>query len=62
MLNWIGQVNGLDSKKRVSKVFNNNLKGSRRRGRPKNRWWNCVYKKVLLNAKLKPGKRGQKQS
>jgi hypothetical protein len=52
----------MDSKRRVSKGFNDNLKGSRLRARPKNRWWNCVYKKILPNAKLKTGERGQKQS
>jgi hypothetical protein len=26
----------------VSKVFNSNPQGSRLRGRPKHRWWNCV--------------------
>jgi len=32
----------MDSKRKVSPVFKNNLQGSRLRGRPKNRWWNCV--------------------
>ena len=32
----------MDSKRKVSQVFDNNLQGSRLRGRPKNRWWNCV--------------------
>jgi len=41
-LNWIGHVNGMDSKRKVSHVFNNNLQGTRLRGRPKNRWWKCV--------------------
>jgi hypothetical protein len=41
-LNWIGHVNRMDSKRKVSQVFNNNPQGSRLRGRPKNRWWNCV--------------------
>ena len=40
-LNWIGHVNRMDSKRKVSQVFNNNPQGSRLRGRPKNRW-NCV--------------------
>jgi hypothetical protein len=40
--NWIIHVNRMDSKRKVSKVFNNNPRGSRLRGRPRNRWWNCV--------------------
>ena len=27
---------------KVSQAFNNNPKGSGLRGRPNNRWWNCV--------------------
>ena len=40
--NWKGHVNKMDSKSKVSQVFNNNPQGSRLRVRPKNRWWNCV--------------------
>jgi hypothetical protein len=29
-------------KEKVIEVFNNNPQGSQLRGRPKNRWWNCV--------------------
>jgi len=32
----------IDSKRKVSQVFNNNPQGSRLRGRPKNRRWSCV--------------------
>jgi hypothetical protein len=39
-LNWISHINRMDSKRKVSQVFNNNPQGSRLRGRPKNRWWN----------------------
>jgi len=38
-LNWIGHVNRMDSKRKLSK---NNLQGNRLRGQPKHRWWNCV--------------------
>ena len=31
-----------ESRRKVSQAFNNNSQGSRPRGRPKNRWWNCV--------------------
>jgi hypothetical protein len=41
-LNWIGHVNGMDCKRKVSYAFNNNFQGSQLRGRPKNRCWNCV--------------------
>jgi hypothetical protein len=46
LLNWIGPINRTDSKRKQSQVFNNNAHGSRLRGRPKNRWWNCVQKDV----------------
>ena len=45
-MNWIGHVNRMDSKRKVSQVFNSNPQGSRLRGRPKSRWWNCVQKDV----------------
>jgi len=32
----------MDSKGKVNEVLNNNPRGCRLRGRPKNRWWNCV--------------------
>ena len=42
-LNWIGRISRMDSKRKVGLVFsNNNPQGSRLRGRPKNRWWDCV--------------------
>ena len=41
-LNWIGNFNRMESKRKVSQVFKNSRKGSRLRGRQKNRWWNCV--------------------
>jgi len=39
-LSWISHVNRMDSKRKVSQVFNNNSQGSRLRGRPKNKWRN----------------------
>jgi len=45
-LNWIGRVNRMDSARKVSLILNNNPQGSRLRGRPKNRWWNCVQTNV----------------
>ena len=41
-LNWIGHVNRMGSKGKLSQVFHNNPQGRRLRGRPKNRWWNFV--------------------
>jgi hypothetical protein len=41
-LNWTGYVNRIDCKRKVSQAYNSNPQGSRLRGRPKNRWWNCV--------------------
>jgi len=45
-LNWIGHVNVMDSRRKVSQVFNNNPQGSRLRGRSKNRRWNCVQTNI----------------
>ena len=47
-------------KETLSQAFNNNPLGSRLKGRPKNRCWNCVRTDVN-KWKLKTGKRGQKQ-
>jgi hypothetical protein len=41
-LNWIGHVNRMDSKRKVSQVFNSDPQGGRLRGRPQNRWWISV--------------------
>jgi intein/homing endonuclease len=41
-MKWIGHVNRMDSKRKVSQLFNNKPQGHQLRGRPKNRWWNCV--------------------
>jgi len=41
-LNWIGDVNRMDSKRKASQAFNDNRQGSRLRGRPNKRWWNCA--------------------
>jgi hypothetical protein len=54
-LNWIGYVNRTDNKIKLNQVFYNNAQGSRLRGRPKNRWWQCVQK-MLVDAKLRSGK------
>jgi epoxyqueuosine reductase QueG len=51
-------VNRVDSKRKVSQVFNYNLNGSRIRGRSKNRWLKCIQKDIK-NVK-EVGKRGQK--
>jgi hypothetical protein len=41
-LNFIGHVSRMDSKRKLNHVFNNNPRGRRLRGRPKNKFWNCV--------------------
>ena len=58
-LNWIGHVSRMDSKRKVSQVFNSYPQGSRLRGRQQNRWWNYVPTDVI-NVKLQIGKRSQK--
>jgi hypothetical protein len=56
-LNWIGRVNGMDSKRKVSKVLSSNPQGSRLRGRPKKRWRNCVQTDInrfkMINWKVR---------
>jgi hypothetical protein len=47
----------MESKSKVSQVFNNNPQVSRLRGRPKTDG-GIVYKQILINAKLQIGKRG----
>jgi hypothetical protein len=36
----------IDSTRKVSQVFNSNPQGSRLRGWPKNRWWNCEQTEI----------------
>ena len=36
----------LDSKRNARLVFNNNPQGSRLKGLPNNRWWNCVQTNI----------------
>jgi len=42
-LNWIVHVNRMDSKIKVSRVFNI-TPGSGLRGQPKHMGWNCVHR------------------
>jgi len=46
-LNRIGHVNRMDSKRKVSTVFNSNPQRSRQRGRSKNRWWKCAQTDII---------------
>lgn len=41
-LNLIGHVIRMDGKRKVNEIFNNIPWGNRLRGRPKDRWWDCV--------------------
>ena len=59
-LNWICLLNRMDSKRKVGQVFNNKYQGSRLRGRPKTDG-GIVYGQILINAKLRIGKRGKKE-
>jgi hypothetical protein len=38
-LNWIGDVNRMNSKRKISDVFNNNPQGIRLKKTTNNRWW-----------------------
>jgi hypothetical protein len=57
-LNWIGHVNRMYSKRKVSQSFNNNSHWIRLRGRPKKMVKLC--KKCIKNCRLKTGKRSKK--
>ena len=56
-LNWIGHVNRMGSKRKVSQLSNNNPQGIR----PRNRRWNCVKtyinKHEIRNSKKRTKKR-----
>jgi hypothetical protein len=54
--NWIGHVNRMDSKRKVSQVFNNNSQGRCLRGRQKTDG-GTVYREMLINEILNPGMR-----
>jgi hypothetical protein len=41
-LRWIGHFNRMDNKRMVYQFFVNQPQGSRPRGGPKSRWWDCV--------------------
>jgi hypothetical protein len=52
-LNWIDQVKRMDIKRVISQEFNNNPKGSRLRELPKKKYGGIVYKRILIDSKLK---------
>jgi hypothetical protein len=58
LLNWNVHVNRMDNKRTVSQEFKNNPQGGVLRGRPKT-YGGTVYRQMLINAKLKTGKRVQ---
>ena len=46
-MDWIGHVNRVDSKSKVSQVFNNNSSGKSTKGTTKSKWWNCVQTGII---------------
>jgi hypothetical protein len=50
-LDWIGHVNRMSNKRKVSQVFDDNTQGSRLKGRPKTNG-GIVCKRTLIDAKL----------
>jgi hypothetical protein len=42
-LRWIGHISRMGNKRMVYQVFATQPQGSRPRGRPNSRWWDCVY-------------------
>ena len=59
-LNWIGQINRMDSNRKVSQVFNNKPTGSRLRD-DQDTDGGIVCKQILINEKLQIGKRGKRK-
>jgi hypothetical protein len=57
-LRWIVHVDRMDNKRTVYQVFANQSQGSRPRGRPKSRWWDCVYGDINLRSET--GNTGRK--
>jgi hypothetical protein len=57
-LNWIGPLNIMATKRKVSQLSNNNVQGSRLRRHLKT-YGGAGYKQILINAELKDGKKGQ---
>jgi hypothetical protein len=45
-LNWIGNINRMDDTRRVKKNFSSQLEGVRTKGRPRSRWWECVWRDI----------------
>jgi hypothetical protein len=57
-LNWIADINTLDSTRNVGHEFYNIPQGSRLRGKATQKiYGGTVYKNILTVAKLRPGKR-----
>ena len=54
-LRWIGHVNRMDKERKVYNIFYNQPQGTRVRGRPKNRWMDCVLSDIE-NTKLGTGR------
>jgi hypothetical protein len=54
-LRWIGHVNRMDNKRFVYQVFADQSQGSRPRGRPKSRCWDCD-----INLRSETGNTGRK--
>jgi hypothetical protein len=42
-MNWMCHVSLMDDTKKVEQVFNSQPGGVRTRGRPRSRWWECVW-------------------
>jgi len=51
-LAWIAHVERIDQERRVKKIFQSELEGSRRKGRPRLRWLEYI-KKDLREMKVK---------
>ena len=51
-LRWIGHINRMSNNRKVKQIFKSQPQGTRLRGRPKNRWWDCV-RQDLEKCKIK---------
>jgi hypothetical protein len=42
-LNWIGHIDRTDGTRKFDQIFSSQPEGERKRGRPRPRWWECVW-------------------
>ena len=53
-LRWIGHINRMSNNRKVKQIFKSQPQGTRLKGGPKKRWWDCV-RQDLEKCKIKIG-------